>query len=248
MKIIPLSEGSFTIDKTKLFVPFNEDEDELNDRPRGSLLVEIQPFLIITSKDVLLLDTGLGFNNKAGSLQIHENIRAAGYQPEQVTKVLLSHLHKDHAGGVSVLPANQAGERLMNFPGAKYFVQKRELDFALQKGSPSFIPEEIEPLLQSPLVQFMHEDKGVIDEYISYELTGAHSPFHQVFWIRENSETLFFGGDDAPQLQQMKVRYKTKYDHDPEKAMQLRQQWWKQGKEEGWTFLFYHDIKTPVIN
>ena len=98
----------------------------------------------------------------------------------------------------------------------------------------------------SGLVHFLHDDKGVIDDYISYEHTGAHSPHHQVFWIREDDQVIFFGGDDAPQLQQMKVRYKTKYDHDPEKAMQLRQQWWKQGNEEGWTFLFYHDIKIPM--
>ena len=42
MKIIPLSEGSFTIDKTKLFVPFDEAAHNLQDRPVGSLLVEIQ--------------------------------------------------------------------------------------------------------------------------------------------------------------------------------------------------------------
>ena len=247
MKIIPLSEGSFTIDHTKLFVPFEEDQHELNDRPRGSLLVEIQPFLVITSKDVLLLDTGLGFNNKDGKLQIHENIRAAGYQPEQVTKVLLSHLHKDHAGGVSNPSTKRFGATdVMNFPNAKYYLQKRELDFAWSKGFPSFVPDDIEPLLHSGLVHFLHDDKGVIDDYISYEHTGAHSPHHQVFWIREDDQVIFFGGDDAPQLQQMKVRYKTKYDHDPEKAMQLRQQWWKQGNEEGWTFLFYHDIKIPM--
>jgi hypothetical protein len=44
----------------------------------------------------------------------------------------------------------------------------------------------------------------------------------------------------------MKVRYKTKYDYDPDKAMQLRREWWEQGNQEGWTFLFYHDIKSPV--
>jgi len=67
MKIIPLSEGSFTIDKSKLFVPFDEVVHELQHRPVGSLLVEIQPFIVITSKDVLLLDTGLGFNDKGQS-------------------------------------------------------------------------------------------------------------------------------------------------------------------------------------
>jgi glyoxylase-like metal-dependent hydrolase (beta-lactamase superfamily II) len=94
-------------------------------------------------------------------------------------------------------------------------------------------------------VQFIKDDEGTIDGYIQYKHTGAHSPHHQVFWIRDNGQTLFFGGDDAPQLQQMKVRYKTKYDFNPDLAMQLRQQWWQRGNEEGWTFLFYHDIKTP---
>ncbi|MBD0333401.1 MAG: MBL fold metallo-hydrolase, partial [Chitinophagaceae bacterium] len=46
--------------------------------------------------------------------------------------------------------------------------------------------------------------------------------------------------------QQMKIRYKTKYDYNPEKAMKLRQQWWEQANKEGWSLLFYHDTKTPV--
>ena len=73
MKIIPLSEGAFTVDKTKQFIPFDLAKDKLQDRNTGSLLVEIQPFVIITSKDILLLDTGLGFSND-GILQIHQNL------------------------------------------------------------------------------------------------------------------------------------------------------------------------------
>ena len=244
MKIIPLSEGSFTIDKTKLFVPFNEEKDVLNQRPVGSLLVEIQPFVVITSKDILLLDTGLGFNDQQGAkMQLHSNLEKAGIHPEQVTKVLMSHLHKDHAGGVCL----ESDHSKLSLPAAKYYVQKRELEFATEKGFPSFIPDELRPLQNSSQVEFIDNDEGVIDGYISYKHTGAHSPHHQVFWVREGNEILFFGGDDAPQLQQMKVRYKTKYDFQPDKAMQLRQEWWKQGNEEGWTFLFYHDIKTPIF-
>src|SRR5215204_1692506 len=103
MNIIPLSEGSFTIDKTKLFVPFNQEKDELQQRPVGSLLVEVQPFIVITSKDILLLDSGLGFNDTiSGQMQLHINLEKAGIRPGEVTKVLLTHLHKDHAGGVSM--------------------------------------------------------------------------------------------------------------------------------------------------
>ena len=243
MKIIPLSEGAFTIDKTKLFVPFDEEKDELQERPTGSLLVEIQPFVIITQKDILLLDAGLGFNDSAGAnMQLHSNLRKNGIEPGQITKVLMSHLHKDHAGGVSM----NNNHKHLSFPNATYHIQKRELDFAIEKGAPSFIPEELEALRHSPQVNFIHDDEGMIDNYISYQHTGAHSPHHQAFWIKENDEIVFFGGDDAPQLQQMKIRYKTKYDFDPDKAMQLRQQWWEKGNKEGWIFLFYHDIKTPT--
>ena len=90
------------------------------------------------------------------------------------------------------------------------------------------------------------EGSGTIDSYISYELTGAHSPYHQVFTIRENNEIIFFGADDAPQLGQMKNKFIAKYDYDGKKCMELRQEWWKKGQEDHWTFLFYHDVKNPV--
>jgi len=242
MKIIPLSEGAFTIDKTKLFVPFDTNNDDLQQRPVGSLLVEVQPFIIVTPEDVLLLDAGLGFE-KDGVLQLHRNMMDAGINPSEVTKVLMSHLHKDHAGGVSL--KNAAGQYEPAFPRATYYIQKKELDFAFEKGPTSYITEELECLKDAKNVVWL-DGNGIIDGYIKYELTGAHCPFHQVFWIVDGGEKIFFGGDVAPQLQQMKSRFIAKYDYDGKKCMELRQQWWQQGEQEGWTFLFYHDIKTGV--
>ena len=243
MKIIPLSEGAFTIDKTKLFVPFDLSADNLQNRPTGSLLVEIQPFVVITSEDILLLDTGLGFSNPDGRMQLHQNLMDNGINPSEITKVLMSHLHKDHAGGVGMTK-----EKTLSLPQAKYYIQRRELDFAFERGLPSFIPEELECLKDSPQVVWLDNDKGVIDGYIKYELTAAHSPFHQVFWIVDGGETVFFGGDDAPQLNQMKSRFVAKYDYDGKKCMELRHEWWKQGEAEKWTFLFYHDVQNPVYS
>lgn len=241
MKIIPLSEGSFTIDKTKVFVPFKLEEDELKSRAKGSLLVEVQPFAVITGKDILLLDTGLGFSLD-GKLQIHKNLEDAGIDPLKVTKVLLTHLHKDHAGGVSV--TDKLGHHSLAFPNATYYVPKEELDYAFEKGFPSYFTAEFEILTNNSKVVLL-EASGVIDGYIDYELVGGHSPYHHAFWIKENGETVFFGGDVAPQLQQMKSKLAAKYDFDGRKSMELRHKWWKQGQEENWTFLFYHDIKTP---
>lgn len=241
MKVVPLSEGSFTIDNTKLFVPYDVQNDKLELRPVGSLLVEIQPFLVITSRDILLLDTGLGFS-KNGVLQLHQNIIDAGFQPDQVTKVLLSHLHKDHAGGAGV-ERDGLGARL-SLPNAKYYVQQKELVFAFEKGFPSYLTEELECLRNNEQVVLI-DGNGYIDDYIQFEVTAAHSPYHQVFWIREDKEIIFFGADDAPQLKQMKHQYVAKYDYNGRKAMELRIKWWEQGRKEGWKFLFYHDTLIP---
>ncbi len=248
MQIIPLSEGSFTIDKSKRFIPFDTEKDDLQSRPVGSLLVEVQPFAIVTSDDILVIDTGLGYE-KDGVLQIHRNLLDAGIDPAKVTKVLMSHLHKDHAGGIcgdNTAPATDE-TRGLSFPNAIYYVQRRELEYAFEKGPTSYIPEELEILKTSQQVSFL-DGNGIIDGYIKYEITGAHCPWHQVFRIVDGGETAFFGGDVAPQLQQMKSRFVAKYDYDGKKAMELRQEWWEKGQREGWTFLFYHDVKTPMFS
>ena len=101
MKIFPLSEGAFTVDKTKQFIPFDQEVDVLQERTVGSLLVEIQPFMIQTSNDIIVIDTGLGFDTEFGNMQIHENLSKHGIASTDVTKVLMSHLHKDHSGGIT---------------------------------------------------------------------------------------------------------------------------------------------------
>ena len=245
MKIIPLSEGAFTIDKTKVFIPFNKEKDDLQERALGSLLVEVQPFCIITKKDILIIDTGLGFSKQDGVLQIHQNLIDNGIDPMDVTKVLLSHLHKDHSGGVCKTD-KILNHHFLSFPQATYYVNKNEFDYANEKGTPSYTINEFEILANADNVIFT-EGSGKIDQYISYEVTGAHCPFHQTFMIEEDGEKIFFGGDVAPQLQQMKSRFIAKYDFDGKKSMELRTQWWEQAQKEHWTFLFYHDIKTPFL-
>lgn len=241
MKIIPLSEGSFTVDKTKQFVPFAEG-DQLQEKPAGSLLVEIQPFAIVTGYDIILFDTGLGFT-KNGRLQLHQNLMDAGINPSEITKVCMSHLHKDHAAGLVIQQAGEPDQ--LAFPSARYYINRKEMAFAFEKGLPSYETNRFQFLQNHPQVELL-DDEGRIDGYISHQLTAAHSPFHQVFTIKEDGKTVFFGGDDAPQLQQMRHRFVAKYDFDGRKTMELRQEWWKRGEEEKWTFLFYHDVKNPV--
>jgi len=242
MKIIPLIEGAFTVDQSKEFIPFDLSKDKLEARSKGSLLVEIQPFLIITSTDLILLDTGLGFTGENGKMQIHNNLSALGINPEDVTKVLISHLHKDHSGGIS-MPDKQTP----SFKNAVYYLNRNEWEHANEKHSLSYHSEDFQSLQKHKKVEFL-KGTGFIGEHIEYIFTNAHSPYHQAFKITENNSIAFFGGDVAPQLMQMKNRFKAKYDYDPQKAADLRQQWRQLGESENWKFLFYHDIKYPIYS
>jgi glyoxylase-like metal-dependent hydrolase (beta-lactamase superfamily II) len=242
-RIIPLSEGSFTVDGTKQFIPFDETKDTMQARSSGSLLVEIQPFLVITDNDYILLDTGLGFRNPDGVLQIHQHLIDNGVNPMDITKVLMSHLHKDHSGGVSATDP-VSGRRELTFPHATYYVNRQEMTYAMERDGKSYHAEDISLLQQRDNVVFTEGD-GVLDGYIRYELTGGHCPYHQVFLIEEGGEKIFFGGDVAPQISQMKNRFIAKYDYDGKRSMELRQEFVERGKQEGWTFLYYHDTKLP---
>ncbi len=235
-QIIPLSEGTFTVGRDKLFASFDLKSDELNDRSIGSLLVEVQPFVIINDKDIILLDTGLGFNHPDGANHLISNLAQHNILPEDVTKILMSHLHKDHAGGLST----------DIFYNAQIYIYRKELEFAFEKGMPSYFPNELEKLAWADNVVFLDEPQGLIDGYIHYFHTGAHSPQHIAYLIEDELGTIFFGGDEAPQYKQMIMKYVAKYDYDGKKAMELREQWAEKGKEENWRFLFYHDIQTPI--
>jgi glyoxylase-like metal-dependent hydrolase (beta-lactamase superfamily II) len=244
MQAFPLSEGEFTIGFDKIFRPFNPETDELLDRPRGSLLVEVQPFLVVHGKDVMVLDTGLGFHGSSGQLQIYEALARHGYQPSDVTRVLLSHLHKDHAGGL--LYEDDYGVMHPSFPKAIHSIRRSEWDYAFDVGYPSYHPDEFGSLEQKVTIDWLEGSEGTITPGISWEHSGGHCPQHIVFTLSEGGESLFFGGDEAPQLKQMKMKYVAKYDWNGQRAMQLREEYGERGRKHNWQFLFYHDIKSPI--
>jgi glyoxylase-like metal-dependent hydrolase (beta-lactamase superfamily II) len=243
-EVFPLSEGVFTIGHDKVFHPFNPQRDVLTERPTGSLLVEVQPFAIRHGHEVILIDTGLGFHLPDSSFQLHHTLLEQGIHPNEVTHVLLSHLHKDHAGGTSILLPD--GERVPSFPNAHYYVSRKEFNYAIEKGVPSYIPEDFSWLAHFHGVHWLN-DEGQINSWISYETLGGHCPFHLGFQFQLNDGIYYFGGDVAPQFRQLKTKYVAKYDFDGQKSMEQRQRLYLKGSQDHWTFLFYHDVHQPLM-
>ena len=235
MKVFPLNEGSYSVDATKKFIPFNPQVDNFRDRP-GSLFIHVNPFLVKTADDLIVLDTGLGYKNTQDELHIHQHIRNAGFDPADVSLVLMSHLHYDHSGGLVV---ERGGRLEPSFPGARHVVQKGEWEFGLSGKSSSY-HKEIFEALQGKVKLELVEGSGELQPGIRFELSGGHCPFHQVFWLEMEGQKYVFGGDELPEPEQLIRKFIAKYDYDGRKAMELREEYGKIAAAEGWACLFYH--------
>jgi glyoxylase-like metal-dependent hydrolase (beta-lactamase superfamily II) len=235
MEIFALGEGSYSVDASKKFIPFNPQTDSAKDRP-GSLFIHVNPFLIKTEHDLILFDTGLGYKDTRDELFLHQHIRNAGFDPDEVTLVLMSHLHYDHSGGLVV---ERNGRLVPSFPHAVHVVQKGEWEFGLSGKSSSYHQEIFEALQYTVDLQLV-EGSGELKAGIKYELSGGHCPFHQVFLVESKGEKCFFGGDELPEPEQLLRRFVAKYDYDGHKAMQLRLEYGEKAAADDWTCLFYH--------
>ena len=235
MQVFTLYEGSYSVDATKKFLPFNPETDHPKDRP-ASLFIHVQPFLVKLENDLILFDTGLGYSNEKGQLILHENIKKAGFKPEEVTMVLMSHLHFDHSGGM----IHQVGDKVeLSFPDAVYVIQRGEWENAFTNTSSSYKTEIFDFLQRNAQLNFI-EGSGQLTPEISYELTGAHCPFHQVFLLDDGTDKVFFGGDVLPEPEELLRKFIAKYDFDGRKAMELREEFGQKAAAEHWNCLFYH--------
>lgn len=241
MKIIPLKEGNFSTNKTKDFTLLTEE----NSASIQGIKMSVTPFLIITENDVILLDAGIGWKDDDGKTVISKLLEKENVKSEQVTKILLSHLHKDHIENTITRTENGFKS---TFPMAEIYIQKRELDFALNnRGNHSFDFDTLEKLIQLDQIVWMEEESGSITNEIYFEVVGGHTPFMQVFTITENDDIVFYGADDLPQESYLKYHLAYKSDFDGRKAMELRQKWQKEAIENHWKILLYHDLDTSVL-
>ncbi|HKG05365.1 MAG TPA: MBL fold metallo-hydrolase [Pedobacter sp.] len=235
MQVFPLFEGSYSVAADKKFIPFDPAKDNPKDRP-ASLFIHVQPFLVRLKNTLVLLDTGLGYSNESGEMILHENIKKAGFSPDDVELVLMSHLHFDHSGGMI---HHLNGNMELSFPHASYVIQHGEWESAFTSPSSSYKTEIFEFLQRNAQLEFV-EGSGILTNEISYELTGAHTPFHQVFLLDDGADKVFFGGDVLPEPEELIRRFIAKYDYDGRKAMELREEFGLKAASENWNCLFYH--------
>jgi glyoxylase-like metal-dependent hydrolase (beta-lactamase superfamily II) len=188
-------------------------------------------FLVNTGKQLILVDVGAGRWFGGGALgRLVDSLRSAGYVTEQVDRVLVTHLHSDHVGGLTT----QDGERV--FPNADVFVSKVESDFWLSPEIAAKAPKDAQPFFQSaqaiapPYIKAgqWHTFSGsetIVDGMQLVPLPG-HTPGHTGYEFSSKGQKILFLGDivHAVRVQLRHPEVTVAFDIDQTEAAATRNQ------------------------
>jgi glyoxylase-like metal-dependent hydrolase (beta-lactamase superfamily II) len=233
LEVTALFDGSAVFDPHWLNgkkVTMDRLEKALHENPH-LLDVGDTGFLLNTGKQLILVDAGAGTWYGGGALgRLVDSLRSAGYVPEEVDRVLVTHLHSDHVGGLTT----QDGKRV--FPNADVYVAKLESDFWLSPEIAAKAPKDAQPFFQSaqaiaaPYIKAgkWHTFRGsesVVDGVRLVSLHG-HTPGHTGYEFSSKEQKILFWGDiihaQIVQLQHPEVT--AVFDIDPTAAAATRNQ------------------------
>ena len=204
----------------------------------------------------ILVETGIG--DKWGAKQtavygiererpLGESVRAiAGRAPEEISVVVNTHLHFDHAGGNTML--DREGRPIPTFPNARYFVSRAEYEHAEsphERDRASYLPDNWRPLAESGQLELKPESYEVVPGMYVETIPG-HSRTMQCVRLERGGRTLFCFADLVPTRAHVNLAWVMGYDLYPVETLEAKKRLLPRAAREGWLCLFYHDADEPL--
>ena len=211
---------------------------------------------IEAGRERILVETGMGDKWSARQTQMYavgrkrtlgESLKAmTGFGPEEITIVINTHLHFDHAGGNTRL--DDAGRAVPAFPNARYFVSRAEYEHARaphERDRASYMPENWEPLLESGQLELKEAAYEVVPGLFMETVVG-HSRTMQCLRLERGGRTLFGFADLVPMRAHVSFAWIMGYDLYPVETLEAKKRLLPQAAREDWLCLFYHDPEVPL--
>jgi glyoxylase-like metal-dependent hydrolase (beta-lactamase superfamily II) len=211
---------------------------------------------IEAGRERILIDTGIGnkWSEKHRAmygidrkLTLGDSLRAiAGVGPEEITIVINTHLHFDHAGGNTSL--DESGKAVASFLNARYFVSLAEYEHAEapnERDRASYLPENWRPLKESGQLELKAADYEVVPG-LRMETHAGHNRSMQCWRLDRGEQTLFGFADLVPTRAHVPFAWIMGYDLYPVETLEAKKKLLPQAARENWACLFYHDPDTPL--
>ncbi|MGC9469906.1 MAG: MBL fold metallo-hydrolase [Bacteroidales bacterium] len=255
MELFPIHITNFKVDGGAMFgvVPkmlwerkYPADENNLCNWALRSILA-------VENDRVILVDNGYGDKQDKkffshvqlnGGYGLEGALARAGYTPEQVTDMVLTHLHSDHCGGGVKRKEGGKGYE-MTFPGATYLVSRRQWEWAMApnvREADAYPEENLLPMMESGQLQFVEDAEYELVPGFRLKMYHGHTEGQLIPFIRYRNRTLVFMADLIPSVAHIPLKYNMSYDVYPMKMLEEKEAFLKEAVENGYVLFFQHDL------
>lgn len=225
--------------------------DELN-----RVRLNMNCLFIETGTERILIETGIGekWTPKQATMYgiererpFVESLRSiTGIGADEITIVVNTHLHFDHAGG-NTKPDDE-GHVVPAFPNARYFVSRSEYEHAEmphERDRASYLPGNWRPIEQAGQLELKDADYEVVPG-LNMETIAGHSRTMQCVRLHRDGRTLFGFADLVPTRAHVPSAWIMGYDLYPVETLEAKKRLLPQAAREDWLCLFYHDAEAPL--
>lgn len=254
-EILPVETGRFALDGGAMFgvvpKPLWDRTNPADERNRITLAA--RALLVRDGTRTILVDNGNGtkFTDKQRDIyrldttgsELVSSLAGLQCTPADVTDVVLTHLHFDHAGGSTV---REGKDLVPAFPNARYYVQKTHWDQAMDptpRDRGSFMPDDFLPLQREGVLDFVEGECELFPGFRVLVMNG-HTAAQQLPLISDGRTTLLYCCDLIPTASHIPLPYIMAYDLRPMTTLEEKTRILGQAERDRWILFFEHD---PVI-
>ena len=198
----------------------------------------------------VLIETGIGFKNPEKFLKIFDidhskyslsnTLSESGYSHNDITHVIITHLHFDHSGGALHFEDKQLKP---SFPNATYYISDSNWKAAInpnEREKVSYISNNYMQLELEKKLKKIPDNYKILDGIETYVVNG-HTKGQQLVKISDSSETIVFCSDLIPLKSHLKLPWIMGYDLNAETTLSEKKKFLDQASAENWILFFYHD-------
>ncbi len=254
MELYSIETGNFKLDGGAMFgvVPkvlwnrqYPADENNLCNWAMRSLL-------IVNGNRKILIDNGIGNTLEEkyldhfylnGDFSLESSLSIAGFTPEEITDVVLTHLHFDHCGGNVKRRDNGEGFE-PSFPNAMYWMGMEQYNNALNPNArekASYFKHMILPVKDSGQLILVNRE-GEICQGVSIKFFNGHTIGQMIPFINYNDRTIVYMGDLIPATAHIPLSWIIAYDMRPEQTLEEKEAFLKEAAENNYILFLEHDI------
>lgn len=216
----------------------------------------MRSLLLVSDERKIMIDNGVGYkmSNKLNEIYgvdhsqftLESELKKLGYSTDDVTDVILTHLHFDHAGGSTKRDEN--GNLQLMFPNAEYHLQKKQWEWALnpsERDKASFMPENYVPIEEKKQLK-LYDGDIKFDDFIELTVVNGHTPAMQVVKIKDDVTTMLYTADLFPTTSHIPLPYIMGYDLYPLTTLDEKKKFLPRITNENWLLFFEHDAFTET--